>query len=917
MRERDWLFRPADVSFTFGLAREIDDWGQAALDLARPPARFWSDDSQIPSTLLLNVDKRRTEADPSPAQILSVGPTSETWRAQSQRSISRLFSWFLVCEDRQGRLLAQEIATLAHQASLVQHVLQTPALNRVLIGDEVGLGKTVEAGLILRELFAQNEGLRVLYLAPARLVANVHREFQKLGLQFRIWVAGVERNATLHDPRVIASIHRAAHPSHLPFFLEARPWDVLIVDECHHLSAWEPGGGNPVQRYKLVDELRKRLAPSGRLILLSGTPHQGHPHRFRNLVDLLREESESEAALAGRVIYRTKDDVRDWEGRPLFPGRQVNPPLVVDLGEEHRQWLRDIHELFEPHRFAVGSEPSQRAAGWRAGQALQWATSSIHAGLGYLVRQAIRAGWNATDPTLKVALEGIRPYRGGAAEEPAQVLYQRIAGEIRRQATDGDVEDMEVDEDLAERWRPDAVMLRKVLAEGVDLIARVADRKWEVLETSILELAGREKVVLFAQPIETVMALAGYLQRTRGVRPALIVGNQPEADRQREIESFWDANGPQFLISSRAGGEGINLQIARRLVHLDVPWNPMEMEQRVGRVHRFMSRQTIIVDTMVVSQSREVDVYKVARGKLEEISRTLVLPERFEGLFSRVMALVPPDELQGILAARPLGPLDAEEQGQLVGLVTAGFARWRDFHNEYGSQQQAIGALDPGEASWLDLRRFAEAHLKASAVDGYSALRFQLSGDEVEENSSEAIVLAIDGQQYSCGDYGGMPVTNSEGKSAKRLGLNTPAVAGKLRELGLPDRATGAAHVRWPSGRKVPGLEGEAAEGLLIFCIQKFKLVDGAAVEVASRLVGRAVGGSGATVQLEDRQLADAVRVLLNATVRMEPAEVPSLLEAMESEEARLVEELREPTASDRANRLLNVVTPLFASILS
>jgi superfamily II DNA/RNA helicase len=96
-------------------------------------------------------------------------------------------------------------------------------------------------------------------------------------------------------------------------------------------------------------------------------------------------------------------------------------------------------------------------------------------------------------------------------------------------------------------------------------------------------------------------------------KPAMIIGGQSDAERQQQQDLFWRKDGPRFLVSSRAGGEGINLQVARRLVHIDVPWNPMELEQRVGRVHRFGSKQKIIVDTIVVKDSREADAYRVAR----------------------------------------------------------------------------------------------------------------------------------------------------------------------------------------------------------------------------------------------------------------------------------------------------------------
>src|SRR5262249_5068338 len=156
--------------------------------------------------------------------------------------------------------------------------------------------------------------------------------------------------------------------------------------------------------------------------------------------------------------------------------------------------------------------------------------------------------------------------------------------------------------------------------------------------------AGNEKIVLFAQPVETVWVVAKFLESRYQESPAIILGDQSDDDRRKQVSQFQSRSGPQFLVSSRAGGEGLNLQSARRLIHLDVPWNPMELEQRVGRIHRFGSRKTVIVDTLVVAGSREVDMYRIARERLRLIASQLD-PEQFETLFSRVMSLVPPAEL--------------------------------------------------------------------------------------------------------------------------------------------------------------------------------------------------------------------------------------------------------------------------------
>src|SRR5262249_5932974 len=153
-----------------------------------------------------------------------------------------------------------------------------------------------------------------------RLVSNVLTEFDRLRLPFRRWAAQ-GADARLTDNMVVASIHRAVHKGHFDSFAQSKPWDVIVVDECHHLSAWEQDGGKPSQAYKLVQGLIERQGSSGRVILMSGTPHQGHQTRFENLLNLLKPAGEEASMLAGRVIYRTKDDIRDWDGNPVFPNR--------------------------------------------------------------------------------------------------------------------------------------------------------------------------------------------------------------------------------------------------------------------------------------------------------------------------------------------------------------------------------------------------------------------------------------------------------------------------------------------------------------------------------------------------------------------------------------------------------------------
>lgn len=909
------LFLRPEQDVPYSLLESRKDWGLSVVDLVPPPARFWADSSSGAPNVELGVDGRRATPLPHPSQLIDSLAENDTWTAASKRALSRLHAYFLVSEDPQRRLDARAVETLAHQVSLVRHVLDSPSLRRVLIADEVGLGKTVEIGLLLKELLAARPSLRVLYLAPARLVTNVRRELDKLDLHFRQWTS-TDGDARLSDGRIIASIHRAIHGDNPKKILAAAAWDILIVDECHHLSAWDPGGGDPREAYKLVRELILAQPGDGRTVFLSGTPHQGNVNRFENLVALLRRDGEPESALSGRVIYRTKDDVQDWYGNPLFPRRQVNEPVVVDLGPKHQAWITNIHNYFKPPR-DIGSlgQARQRAAGWRCMQALQWAASSPHAGLGYLVRQAVRAGWTLDDAALSDAIAALRPYRLGSPEEPVPVLFMRIQKEVARQQAEGDLEDIEENSDDTLQ---EAAELRALLAEGTHLVRTAGDDKWEGVKERLLNAAGDEKVVLFAQPVETVTALARYLHRMTGKAPAIILGGQSDAERTTQVESFRSPNGPQFLVSSRAGGEGINLQVARRLIHIDVPWNPMDMEQRVGRVHRFGSRQTILVDTLVVKDSREADAYRIAREKLHRIASAMVEPERFEAIFSRVMCLVPPESLQAVLINQPTAPFSPDEQERIAKMVQDGFQVWKDFHQRFGAQQTQIRAQDPGLAEWSDIAQFLKQNARAELASGYSTLRFKLNEGDVQAIEQAATVLRLgDSKAYACGDFGGLPVTSPEGGYASPLGLNVKVVNEALRECGFPSLPTGAAHVRWNADAPRPAPVQGSPVGVLGFSRQTLRTDKIGWSEHSSSLVIYAVRPGEAPVRVEGADKQTLIRGLVQATIRVKPEMHEGLLSEMREHEAALSLELRRPSASELESGVRHAVSPILAAFVS
>lgn len=892
--------------------RESDDWGVRVLDLASPPRRLRGSSGSISASIRTQIDPYQVQPFPTPAELLtSELSDGDTLTAMTKRSLARLAAYFLVCEDPQRRLDSREVVTLAHQVSLVRHILDSPDRRRVLIGDEVGLGKTVVAGLIIQELLAENPGLRVLYLAPARLVSNVGREFRRLSLFFREWKA-IDGDARLEtDSRIIASIHRAVHPNHFNQLLQLRPWDVIVVDECHHLSDWGEGGGDPVMKYRLVRDLVAAQSKESRLLLLSGTPHQAHMARFENLVRLLQAPDESREATAGRVIYRTKEDVRDWDGNPLFPKRQVNAPIIVELDPAHQAWLAEIHRFFQPSN-RPDSTPGDRAAGWKCAQALQWATSSPNAGLGYLVRQALRAGWTLEQPPLSEAIAALRPYRSGASDEPVSSVYRRLISEIRRQDEEQDVDDLE--DDAGENGDGvDRTALASLIQQGIDLVNSPRQMKWEHLWSEILESAGEEKVVLFAQPIETVMSLATWLQRRTGQRPAIIIGGQSDAERDQQVSRFREKSGPRFLISSRAGGEGINLQFSRRLVHLDVPWNPMEMEQRVGRVHRFGSRETILVDTLVVRDSRETQAWKVARDRLTAIAASLVSEDRFETVFSRVMCLIPPEELQTVLINSPASPLAEAEVQRLSSLVDSGFRNWQSFHDRYAENQRRIRDLPSGLATWSHLREVLTRFGGAEVVDGVTKTGFVQSGEHVHTVDIVCDALKLsDGSVRFVGDYDGGLFGGPLGAEVGPLGMNLPVVSEMLSNIANPTVSTGAAHLRWSDQRGLLRERFGDEVVFLVFARQVFRFDSvGGVNEIGSEMVAYAVVGS-ETVELTAEcrvQLFDLIR---SSTVRVR-AEESALCRRAKDEEYRLAGQLRRPSEEHIRQGIRYAVWPVVA----
>jgi SNF2 family DNA or RNA helicase len=237
-------------------------------------------------------------------------------------------------------LTSAKIDLLPHQVVLT-HRIATASPRRYLIADEVGLGKTIETALILRELASRGELTRALMVVPAGLVNNWHRELNEVfNLEFEVFgsegdITDRKTNAFAKHDRLIASIDTLKRPARIKRLLDAPRWDLVVFDEAHHLTAYKTGGKvRKTENYKLAEALKDH---SRDLVLLSATPHQGNHFQFWMLAQLLNptlfrspEEMVEERHRLNTVMFRrTKADACQPDGSPLFARRWVHTESFV------------------------------------------------------------------------------------------------------------------------------------------------------------------------------------------------------------------------------------------------------------------------------------------------------------------------------------------------------------------------------------------------------------------------------------------------------------------------------------------------------------------------------------------------------------------------------------------------------------
>jgi len=565
-----------------------------------------------------------------------------------------------------GELTASRVDLLPHQILLVHDmVAQVP--RRVLIADEVGLGKTMETGMLIRELIARDDAKRVLIVTPAGLIENWRREllegfrllFDVLGRDFQDHgSASWERHA-----HVIASIDALKQPRRLQRLLAAPGWDVVIFDEAHHLSRTRTGKKTvTTQNYRLAEALRTHTRD---LIFLSATPHQGNAYQFWSVLQLLNDQlfpspeavAEHRGLLSRVMVRRTKREVTDANGQSIFRKRLVHTQIFA-LAPRERFFYDKLSEYLRDGYSAAGigqyrTTSAQRAIGFVMVTFQKIMSSSPRA-----IRQALRRRLLVLLARKQLELEGRRRTvllsQGGPAEQILKIQDEMLA--VARQIIGGDhVPDSEAesyiarvrrrllrreeevettswaldgDEEGEEGVYAEADIPQEIdrVRELVKLVPEGTDRRFETLARAVSSLRRenpRERILIFTQYRDTLEFVAGELGKMFGSETIATLKGGPLEDKIAAMERFWEEDGAKFLISTSAGGEGVNLQVGRVLFNYDLPWNPMAVEQRIGRVHRYGQQETVQVYSLLAEDTVEERIYGLLDQKLEEIARSI------------------------------------------------------------------------------------------------------------------------------------------------------------------------------------------------------------------------------------------------------------------------------------------------------
>ena len=559
---------------------------------------------------------------------LQVGKLSSDFKAEARRvflSLEARRYRYAALYDSLFAVSASKVDPLPHQVEAVYgHVLKLPRI-RFLIADDPGAGKTIMAGLIIKELKLRHLVNRTLIVAPGHLKDQWRRELkERFEESFRIMDRAVldsvpGENPWTRESQIITSIDFAKRDNVMTAIATTQ-FDLVIVDEAHKMAAYQYGDKTKkTSRYRLGERLSEI---STHLLFLTATPHKGDPENFRLFLDLLEPGFFATSAMVTEsisardnplFIRRVKEDLKDFEGKPLFLPRHVTT-LAFDLrvdSPREMELYNDLSRYVHSQYNKALSKDKKNNVAFALVILQRRLASSTYALLKSLERRKAR-------------------------------LTELLKGAVEREHTKYEI-DFETIDDLSEeeRWKEEEIWETLSVAENqeelqreVETLDTLAREARDIIEAETEIKIGQlrdtlkdletdfpgEKILIFTESRDTLSYLRSKMEGW-GYSVSVIHGALRLEDRIDAESEF--KNQTQILIATEAAGEGINLQFCHLMINYDLPWNPNRLEQRMGRIHRYGQMKEVFVYNLVAKDTREGEVLMGLFAKIEEIQNAL------------------------------------------------------------------------------------------------------------------------------------------------------------------------------------------------------------------------------------------------------------------------------------------------------
>ncbi|MBE3129084.1 MAG: DUF3883 domain-containing protein [Actinobacteria bacterium] len=539
-------------------------------------------------------------------------------------------------------LLAMNISKidpLPHQIEAVYgYVLKMPQI-RFLIADDPGAGKTIMAGLIIKELKLRNLIKNILIVVPGHLKDQWIRELKDrfeekfLKVDRNLLYALYGENIWMRENQIITSIDFIKREDILPS-ISASHFDLIIVDEAHKMSAYlYANKTKKTARYKIGEILSRN---SEHFLMLTATPHKGDPENFRLFLDLLKPGFFATTKMIYEsiknkdnplFIRRIKEDLKDFEGKPLFLPRHVITKtfsLSTESPKEADLYTKLSKYVIEQYNKAM-SKNKKRNITFALIILQRRLASSTFALLRSLERRKKRL-----EDLLKEGLQKNLKYSEDFID----------FDEIEDMSEEERWKEEEIWETLSvaknrEELEEEINTIKYLIEDAKDVIINEDEIKLKELKNSLAELSKKysehkdKKIVIFTESRDTLEYLKNKIKGW-GYTINVIHGGMNLEDRIKAEKIF--KNETQILVATEAAGEGINLQFCHLMINYDIPWNPNRIEQRMGRIHRYGQQKEVYVFNLVAGDTREGRVFKKLFEKLEEIKRALGSDKVFDCL---------------------------------------------------------------------------------------------------------------------------------------------------------------------------------------------------------------------------------------------------------------------------------------------